>query len=89
MAEKYKCPLLSQMWRRNTSWREDSKLLSTLEIINESLVISGVCTNSANILTPRVMREQMRAGYLKMVGLLAKALPVLVGNNRVYGRSGC
>ena len=44
-----------------------------MEAFNENLVISGVWMNTANILTPRVKREQMRAGYLKMVGWMAKA----------------
>ena len=52
---------------------EDSWLHSAVEVFRENSLTSGVWTNTARSLVPRVNIEQSKAGYLKMVGNLTKS----------------
>ena len=52
---------------------EDSWLHSAVEVFRENSLTSGVWTNTASSLVPRVNIEQSKAGYLKMVGNLTKS----------------
>ena len=61
------------MWSRSRSWMEDSWLHSAVEVFNENSFTSGVWTNTATSLVPKVNIEQSMAGYLKMVGCLTNA----------------
>ena len=46
---------------------------SAVEVFRENSLTSGVWTNTASSLVPRVNIEQSKAGYLKMVGNLTKS----------------
>ena len=70
---RYICLPPSQMLRTKINVRQDSKAHSRHETSRENFAIQGVCTNNAKNLIPRVKIVQAKAGYLKAVGIFAKA----------------